>query len=47
MGIVTKTGNLVIMSSEFHGDETSLTFHETPFFSLLAISAKLMMWYRI
>ena len=27
---------------EFHGDETLLTSHETPCFSLLATSAKLM-----
>ena len=29
---------------EFHGDETLLTSHETPFFSLLAMSAKLMIF---
>ena len=32
------------MSDEFHGDETFLTSHETPSFSLLAMSAKLMVF---
>ena len=30
------------MTDKFHGDKTPLTFHETPFFSLLIMSAKLM-----
>jgi len=29
---------------EFHGDETLLIFYETAFFSLLAMSAKLMIF---
>ena len=32
------------MSDEFHGDETLLTSHETPFFSLLATSVKLIIF---
>ena len=32
------------MSDEFHGDETLLTSHETPPFSLLTMSAKLMVF---
>ena len=32
------------MTDEFNGDETLLTFHETPSLSLLAISAKLMIF---
>ena len=32
------------MSDEFHGDETLLTSHETPSFSLLAMSAKVMIF---
>ena len=32
------------MADEFYGDETLLTSHETPLFSLLAMSAKLMIF---
>jgi len=32
------------MSDGFHGYETLLTFHETPSFSLLATSTKLMIF---
>ena len=32
------------MPDEFHGDETLLTSHETPFFSLLAMSIKLIIF---
>ena len=32
------------MTDEFHGDETLLTSHETPSFSLLAMLAKLMIF---
>ena len=32
------------MQDEFYGDETHLTYHETPSFSLLAMSAKLMIF---
>ena len=32
------------MSDEFHGDETLLTSHETPSFSLLVILAKVMVF---
>jgi hypothetical protein len=33
--------------TRFYGDKTSLTSYETPFFFLLAMSAKLMIWHRI
>jgi len=32
------------MPDGFHGDETLLTFHETSSFSLLAMSAKLIVF---
>ena len=32
------------MPDEFYGDETLITSHETPFFSVLAMSAKLMVF---
>ena len=32
------------MPDEFHSDKTLLTFHETPAFSLLAMSAKVMIF---
>ena len=35
--IVTKTGNLKTMPVECHGDNTPLTFHNTPLSSLLIL----------
>jgi len=32
------------VTDEFHGDETLLTSHETPYFSLLAMSAKMVVF---
>ena len=32
------------MPDEFYGDETLITYHETPAFYLLAMSAKLMIF---
>ena len=45
-GTGTTTDNQVIVPFKFYGDETPLSFSETPS-SLLAMSAKLMTWPRI
>ena len=44
MGTVTNTGNQVTVLDGFHGDKTLLTSHETTSFSLLAMSAKVMVF---
>ena len=44
MGKDTQIENQVTVPDEFHSDETLLTSHKTPFFSLLAMSAKLMIF---
>ena len=35
-------GTALTVQDEFHGDEALLTFHETIFFSLFTMSAKVM-----
>ena len=42
--MVTYTENYVIVPNGFNDNETLLTFYETPSFSLLAMSAKLMIF---
>ena len=37
-------GTYLTVPDEFHGDEALLTFHETIFFSLLVMLAKLMIF---
>ena len=44
MDTVIQTENWVTVSDKFHGDETLLTFHEILAFSLLTMSAKVMVF---
>ena len=37
-------GTVLTVPDEFHGDKALLTFHEIIFFSLLAISAKVIIF---